>query len=691
GLKRLKWQVRKGPGRALLAAVRRKIAGPAREILECANLPEKMRTAKIFWPKPGDEYLWGLPEMALAGRLGDEPGLVEAVRRVFIALPALEHRLAAAENGYEGYYMPPLFLPLAYDLVAETLADDERRRFVEWAVPRYILNPLNQHRGHHLKMAAHNMTLGGMEIALATRLAVQGEPGAPDLSRETEELLTFFKATLHVAIGPDGYPEEDMGYGTVVGPQLAQVAEMLRRAGLYDAYRECPRFSRFGQAMLHFVQPWGDCLSNTGDHGDQLRDREFVLARLATETRDPSLLWLLGRLTYMHGRTFITDLMPEFEVEIPLRKGFQAPATALSLLVLDDLKKEQHPRKVPTAFRDRGRGIVTFRSGWNPDDTFVVFDGAQRSPGAPGHFHDSCGHFSLSALGEFFAIDSGRYNIEQNCHNVVLVNGRSGRATDGEWVASYFPGRLTEYRPDPFCDFAAVDSSHQHNCCWAWRSLGLVKGDNGLSAGYAWVVDDINVANDWADFWWTLNTSPENEIHLNGESATIRGWRHGNGLDVHFALPAPGSYPKPHTLELAQDMATPSSYKYCSDIDLCVKRFPRLSDMLHGPVFQRPRLIAKIGGYNGRILALLIPRRKGGAVPVVERVPSLDNSFALQLTFPKVRDTLIYAYEHHLLEAGDVKGVGAWCVVRRERRTGKVLRVAMGDGTALSVAGRKVR
>ncbi|MBI3985386.1 MAG: hypothetical protein HY343_00565, partial [Lentisphaerae bacterium] len=39
GLKRLKWQVRKGPGRALLAAVRRKIAGPAREILECANLP----------------------------------------------------------------------------------------------------------------------------------------------------------------------------------------------------------------------------------------------------------------------------------------------------------------------------------------------------------------------------------------------------------------------------------------------------------------------------------------------------------------------------------------------------------------------------------------------------------------------------------------------------------------------------
>jgi hypothetical protein len=42
-----------------------------------------------------------------------------------------------------------------------------------------------------------------------------------------------------------------------------------------------------------------------------------------------------------------------------------------------------------------------------------------------------------------------------------------------------------------------------------------------------------------------------------------------------------------------------------------------------------------------------------------------------------------------VLKAADVKAVGEWCVVRRRRRTGQVLNDAVGNGTALSVAGRK--
>ncbi|MBI2440257.1 MAG: hypothetical protein HYV35_02685 [Lentisphaerae bacterium] len=674
------------PGRTLAAAIRKKTEPCVRQILECRDLPALIeRNQTCFWPHPQEWFLWTLHDMALLGRLEDRAELVEAVVRVFLALPGLPGKVGGSD---QFYYLPPLFIPLAYDLIAEGLPQEDRARFAAWALERYIRPVLAAYRANYLKNAGGNGTIGAMQIALTTLLCITGEPGAPDLAAQREELLQWFEATLHTAIGPDGYPEEDTGYGNVVAGNLALVAEMVRRAGLYDVYRACPRFARYGRSMLHFALPWGDSLMATGDHGDQMRDREFVLARLAVETRDPALLWLLGSLSYAHNRTFIADFMPGFEFEVRLRKGFQAPPTALSLLTLNDMRGAAHPAKVgtPRAFRDRGRGIVSFRSGWDADATLAIFDGSQRSPSGQGHAHDSAGHFSIAALGEYFAIHAARYNIEQNCHNVVLVDGQSGRSTDGEWRMSYYHGLLIAYQPDPFCDFAAVDSSHQHNCYWARRYLGLVKGPG--APAYVWTVEDINKANDWAEFWWQLHTCPENTIALRGAEATITGWRHGNHLDVAFALPDPASFSPAHTLALAQDVATSSSYKYVSPPEHYVSRFARPADMVHGPVFMRPRLLAKVGGYNGRFMALMIPRRKGDQPAQVERLASLDNSLAVRITFRDVEDTLIFAYEHNLLEAGDVKGRGQWCVVRRARRSRRVLARTLGQGTALRAGGR---
>jgi hypothetical protein len=332
---------------------------------------------------------------------------------------------------------------------------------------------------------------------------------------------------------------------------------------------------------------------------------------------------------------------------------------------------------VPTAFRDRGRGIVSFRSGWDPDATFVVFDGSRRSPSAQGHFHASAGHFSLSALGEYFSIDTGRYNTEQSQHSVVLIDGRSGRDTGGIWSHHMsWQGLLTDYRPGAFVDYAAVDSSLQHNCFWARRHLGLVKG-RGAPA-YVWTVDDINKANDWAEYWWQLQTSPENVIATRAGGATITGWRHGHRLDVHFALPAVNEYPKPHALEVTQDVCATSSHRYVSNAADMAKTYRRPSDMVHGPCYIRPRLIAKVTGYNGRFMSVMIPRRRGDRPARVERIESIPNSLALQITFPDVQDTLIFAYEHLLLEAGEAHERGPWCVIRRSRKSGRVTARELG-------------
>ncbi|MBI2440855.1 MAG: heparinase II/III family protein [Lentisphaerae bacterium] len=665
-LARLRRRIRAGAGLKIMTALRRKVRPLAESILQSDDLPAFFETAKRSHNEPAALLFYGLDDLALAAALDRNAEWIEALRRVLAAVILPENN---------AYHLSTT--ALAYDLLHAFLSPDERAAYGRAAsahVPRVIASA----EGHFFKNAAGNGVLCNTLSALPLALAVRGDPGAPDLTALLQTLTRMYAASLFATTHPNGYPEEDIGYGTGVAAWLAIMGEMLRRAGLYDCYRDCPRFQRFGAAMLHFVQPWGEDLSNTGDHGDDFGMREFVLARQAAVTRNPVLKWLLGTLHYTHGKVHPENTLPDFYIEVPLRPGFRTPASALSLLVLDELKGEQSPaqRHTSTAYCDPGRGIVSFRSGWQVDDAFVVFDGSQRSPAGQGHAHDSCGHFSLSALGEYFAVDTGRYNIEQNCHNVVLIDGKSGRSTDGEWRMSYYHGLLRSYRPGAFCDSASVDSSHQHNCYWARRWLGLVKGP--AAPAYVWTVEDINKNNAWAEYWWQLHTSPENTIALHHDYATITGWRHGHCLDVFQALPAPAEYPQAHTLVRAQDVATVSSYKYIPDIEVSVRRYRRPADMLHGPVYARGRLLVKVAGYNGRFLSVMIPRRKDRPPPTVERLTSLSNTLAVKIVFPKVEDTLIFAYEHNLLEAGSVRERAQWCVVRRRRDTGAVLVKELG-------------
>ncbi len=684
----LKQRVQDGSGRTILDGLHGQMRELAERVHHAEDLTLMVGQWNHNWQQPGTAVVQKLFDMALAGVLRDDADLIEAVRRVLLAMPDAEAHFGLARR--PGYNLPSS-LAWAFDLLWDRFSAAERQRFTDWAVPTCVRKTMDHKKDSYYRGAGGNIGLHAMDIPLGTILALRGDDGVPDLETDLQECIRRLEATLHVVFNPDGYPEEDVGYGTSVGGRMLILAEAVRRAGLYDVYRECPRVAKFGRAMLHLVQPWGGWISNTGDHGDDFGNREFALARLATMTKDPSLLWLLGTLTYPSSGHDIHAVNRAKCREVSLGEKLpNVPASVMSLLALNDLEAVEpaHPDTLalPTSYRDRGRGIVSFRSGWEADAAFVVFDGSQRSPAAQGHAHDSCGHFSLSALGEYFGIDTGRYNIEQNCHNVTLIDGKSGRSTDGQWRMSYYYGNLTSCHPGPFTDFASVDSSHQHNGYWAWRHLGLVKG----TRPYVWVVDDINKANDWAEYWWQLHTSPENEICLRAEGARVTGWRHGNHLDVHFALPAPDEYLRPHTLAMAQDIAEPSSYKYM-DMAANAKNFVRPSDMLHHAVYQRPRLIAKVQGYNGRFMSLMLPCRKDEPPAAVERLASLPASLAVRITFADVEDIVIFAHEHHLLEAADIRGRGKWCVVRRGRASGRIAAWSLGDGTRLDVGGQCVQ
>jgi hypothetical protein len=69
---------------------------------------------------------------------------------------------------------------------------------------------------------------------------------------------------------------------------------------------------------------------------------------------------------------------------------------------------------------------------------------------------------------------------------------------------------------------------------------------------------------------------------------------------------------------------------------------------------------------------------------------SCPNSLAAKIVFPRVTDTLIYAYEHGFLESEDIVAEGDFLIVRRRRRDNKVVASAMRNGTSLTVAGKRI-
>lgn len=639
------------------------------------------------WDRPGTKIVFGLPDIAALAALADDEQAFAACRRILTACAAAE-QLSLKDGGRKRLgYMTGAYLAPAYDMIAARLTVAERRAFCSWGVDCSIRQTLKELDPRFFFSPGGNIPVVGLNGAFITALCLHGDPYAKLDDGTLARLTTMLETAVGGSIAPDGYPLEDIGYGTAVTSGLAISVECARRLGVADIAATLPRYHLFGRAILHFVQPWGEHLSNTGDHGDDFRAREFILPRLATDTADPTLLWLWQTLSYNHGAVHPGNSDQTLYGEVSVGSGRQVPPTLATLLHAPLLRQARRPTaKIPTAFCDRRRGIVSFRSGWRADDALLIFDSSQRSDGAQGHHHESAGHFSFSALGEYFSIDTGRYNVAQSCHSVVLVNAAQ-RKEDDQWRQTTKEGRLTAYAPHPFVDTAAVDSTVQHGVLKAERRAGLVKGPE--APAYAWVADAINANNEMAVFDWQMQCAPESRLRTRRRGATITGFRHGNLLDVDLFLPLfPGNHRSPdaHRItEVFEDVGHPNATAYLhfddpEEIRKKVAAFSRPAAMIHGPVYERPRLVVRFSGWNGRSLALLIPRRKGEPAPRLTQLDALPGTIAVTIAFATVTDTLILGFDHPMLRADGIDERGGWCVVRRRNSDGHILRHVIGAG-----------
>jgi hypothetical protein len=686
----LRRQTHTGQGAKLLAALREKTDRLIATVTAADDLPALLAHHTVRSDPMGEHVFQGAGDIALVAALTADAGAVTAATRILDAMPAAE-RLGPRDS-YAAGYASWGTLQLAYDLMHPQLTPAARRRFAGWAARISVRHTVRKlKRTDYLKCAGANVPMVGMISAFLSLLAIEGDDGAGDLSAEKARLLEMFDASLFAVMGRNGYPWEDIGYGSGMVSLLARLVAATRRAGIYDAYTACPRYARFGNAMLHFVQPWGKFLFNTGDYGADFGWRSVVFPRLAAATDDPALLWLHGTLSYPVASSGPGDMahrrigFPELE----LAPGFQVPVDAYSLITLPDLKKPVHPARTKraTQYVDPDRGLVSFRSSWHKDAVALVVDGSQRSCAAQGHDHSSGGHISVSALGERFAIDTGRYNIEQDQHNVVLADGVGGQNTDGQWRASLYQATLTDYQTGAFVDTASVNNAQQADCIWSFRHAALVKGGRGPS--YVWVVDDVNAANDFRQFWFALNTAPDNRVETASDHGSIVGAAHGNIMDAFVIVPGAQDYPRKHRVRFAADTQVCGSPAYIGQPRKKARAYAdTVGNTAYGPQFARPRLLAKVSGYCGRFMTLLLPRRQADPLPVVEQLAAPTGTLAVRLRIGDVEDTLVWAFDHSLLEAGEVSGRGRWALVRTSAKTGRVLRHATGRGERLSFRGR---
>jgi len=455
-LETIRLKTTSGDGKKIMAALHRR-TNPLFDTVHQSKNIAKTLAGDGSWHSPGARIYLAINDMAMVTAMDKEPKALSAMHMIFDSLCREDERKTQAA-------MNILSLAIPFDLLYNTFSTKQKKAFIKPAVVE--INTLFESlKNDFLKRSGSNIQIGRLLSCIYGILVLKGEPGVRKYNREMKRLIHCVEASLHTTTGRNGYPEEDTGYGVGVSASLFQTGEWLSRAGLFDMLKHCPRIKKFGQAVLHILEPWKKNLSNTGDHGDDFGNREYILTRLATINNDPTLLWLMLRLSYNHGAVHPENKQPDYWIEANLGKGTQVPASYRSLLILDQLKGAKSPEtcRIPTAFMDPDRGVVSFRNDWKSDlDSFVFFDGAQRNPSAQGHSHASCGHFSLSAVGEYFSIGTGRYCVDQDQHSVVLVNGKSGRSTQGQWKQCCYPGRLIDYQTDSFCDFTAADSSHQH-------------------------------------------------------------------------------------------------------------------------------------------------------------------------------------------------------------------------------------
>ncbi len=252
-------------------------------------------------------------------------------------------------------------------------------------------------------------------------------------------------------------------------------------------------------------------------------------------------------------------------------------------------------------------GNVVMRSGWDADDSYVMFlaeNGKARTNGY-GHEHPDGLSFILYAFGKSLAIDSGYINYENHDlvrhaknHNVILVDGKAPE-----------PGVYTSGGVDAFFnDFMTAPSV---DYCSAWTTFSGVKHTRSLvfpDKKYLIVSDDVSSSIFSHTYNWLL--------HGNG----------GGSTGGSFSFGADGGEWVNGDVKLKVVVASPEGSLRMSTHD-------DYHGFTWGVKETHSVLQADIKARKARFLAVLYPSDVSKPEPEITPLPVLDGA-AITITEP---------------------------------------------------------
>ncbi len=374
---------------------------------------------------------------------------------------------------------------------------------------------------------------------------------------------------------PDGAWNEGPGYWNYATTyNIAILAALQTALGTDFGLSQMPGFAEAGTFPIYCTGPLGTTF-NYADAGEG-------------GIRAPHLFWMAEKFNR------------------PAYAGWQLQSMRtphpLDLLWFRDTSGEQALRSLPPNKYFRDSEVVTLRTSWDPNATFVAFKAGDNKAN---HSHLDLGTFVLDALGKRWAIDLGAdnynlpgyfgrqrwdyYRLRAEGHNTLVIN--PGKEPDQIPTAAT---RIIRYESKFPRAFAIADLVP----AYAKSGTSVLRGVALSENGQALVQDEIQ--GQLADVWWFLHTPGQVSLGADGTSATLSQGK--ARLNLQLLSPPKASF----TLRDAEPLSTS----------------PRPENQGQNAKYRKLAVNIK-GATDVRIAVLLTPLKEGESAPTPPSVQPL--------------------------------------------------------------------
>lgn len=494
-----------------------------------------------------------------------------------------------------------------------------------------------------------------------------GEDSAhPDWRSVVDRAIEQSIAYLKYGCDASGFSFEGTGYGHGVFAHLFPFVELLKRSGYADLYATQPRLRAIFESTFVSVFPDRTFLTNDNDVGLIGASSLFYFLFAHKQYADPAYLafWHAYQGPNHPLRPY-GDLSPwANKISGLTTTPLDAHSTHFFTFLYWDGQPAADLQSAdrPLATYAPGTERVDIRTSWSTDAVYFNILGAGRAHQSQTHRHADAGHFSIFAHGEYLAIDTGRYNSNEDQHSVMLVEGKNQRHID-RWGMDQSHGHLAGFHTSGPLTYIRAEMAHMKNCIWADRHFLAI--NHGTDAAYLITLDNFNVDQQPHNYLWQLQAGHDCAITIpSNRTATLTGKR--ARLDITLAIHSPADFAQPQTLSLRQDMQE-WQWPYGKNQPITgALAVPGLSSSV-----RRPRLLADHFGPNGIVMAVISPRKLHQA-PLTVTQHAQHRTIHIEIKSENYTDTILAAPDRSMIITPQLR-VLSELVFRRHDHQGQLI------------------